>query len=145
MNTTKTLVFTTELKSISGIQIDGKPYVLSELTGTERDQYQTKGAGRIKFEKGEMAGMKDMDGVQAELLALSLRNPDGTKAFSVAQLQKWPASTLSVLYKEARELSGLGKEEEETAKAKNDSPASASPGSDSPESSAAPSASAKQE
>ena len=115
----ESLEFSTEIKEITGIKIDGKLHKLVELTGTERDKYLTNTSTRIKYEKGQAAGMKDLDGIQAQLLHLSLRNQETGERIPVATLQKWPASVLQKLYKLARELSALGDEDDEVEKAKN--------------------------
>lgn len=128
---TENLTFTTELPEVRGITIDGKAYYLRGLTGTERDKYLTKTSARIKYEKGSAAGMKDLDGLQGELIAASLRAEDGDKLVPLATIQAWPAKVSTALYKKARELSALGEDTDEVEKAKNVSSASASSGSDS--------------
>jgi hypothetical protein len=113
------LSFTTTIKTLP-VEIDGKTYTLKELNGTQRDSYLTDNAGRQKWVKGEIAGIKDLDQMQAKLIHLSLFDTTG-KQVPLETIQSWPASTVSGLFDAARDLSKLGKEKEpsEEDKAKN--------------------------
>lgn len=119
MDTTKKLQFTTKIKTLE-VEIDGKPYQLRELNGTQRDSYLTDNANRQVWKKGEIAGIKDLDAMQANLVSLSLFDANG-KSVSKEVIQTWPASTVAGLFDAAKQLSRLGKEEGESEeeKAKN--------------------------
>ena len=97
------LKVSSQLKSVE-VQIDDRVLDLWELTGTERDRYETSLVN--VDENGKITLAKD--DVKAKLLHLSLRDKDGKPAFaSVAELGKLPARSVNALYEAARKLSGI--------------------------------------
>ena len=95
-----------------------KLYTLQELTGSERDKYLNFMKGRMKVNSdGTRGGIDDFNGLQARLLSMTLKDPEG-KLVPEEVLQKWPARVQTLLFKESQKLSGLDDKAEE--KAKND-------------------------
>lgn len=82
---------------------------LREMTASARDSYLDRLSSRMKFDnEGKPAGIKKFDGMQAELLAVCLFR--GGKAVTPQEIQGWPASVVSNLYKAAQELNHLNVE-----------------------------------
>lgn len=102
------LTFTLQLKHLD-VEIDGKPYVLKELTGRQRDAYLTKNASKMKYVKGKPAGLTTFDGIQTDLLEQCLFDGDG-KPVAASVMANWPAHVQEALFDAARELSKIGKE-----------------------------------
>lgn len=107
------LNFTTETASVP-VVIDGKKYLLTELNGVERDQYQQDLGTRTIFEKGAVAGIKRYDAMKAFLVHLSLRDEKGSRV-PVEVINGWPARISEALYNKASEISGLDKAAKEAA------------------------------
>jgi hypothetical protein len=90
--------------------------VMRELDGQERDKFLNIMSTRMKTDaKGKPSGVKDFTNLQASLLVASLFKPDG-KPFTSAELQKFPSSTQTELFKMAQKLSGLDEKPEDDAK-----------------------------
>jgi hypothetical protein len=93
--------------------------VLRELSGTQRDKYLNNLGNRARTNKdGKVVGMKDFDGMQANLLTRCLYrvntgNPD--TAFKEGEVQAFPARIQSLLFDKAKELSGMDDDAEESA------------------------------
>lgn len=123
MSTKLTFNLTFKEQSVEVIDGNGGHRILTlrELDGVKRDAYLDAMSKRMKFEKGQPAGLSSFAGMQAHLVSLSLFDEKGTNV-PQTEIEKWPASVQSALYEAAQELSGLNKKEE---KEKNDSPASA--------------------
>lgn len=98
------------------VVIDGKKYVLIELTGAERDSYLNNVGNRLKTGvDGKPAGIKDFNGMQAFLVSLSLKcletgNPVPVK---INEIQQWPARVVKELFNKAKKLSALDEDGEE--------------------------------
>lgn len=108
------LVFTLEREEIP-VVIDSQEYVLQELDGSERDRYLNGLTNRMRVNnKGDLAGIKNFDGLQASLVAASIRLVDGLerKPVLLKTVQGWPAKVVKQLFDAARELSGLDDEDE---------------------------------
>ncbi len=150
----KALRFVLTLQSVPVTLVDDKGKEMScelrELNGTQRDQYLKNNADRVKLDdKGNYAGMKDYDGIQADLLVTCfyIEGKLATKAF----IQSMPGSAIQELYDEAKRMSKLQSKDEREAEEKKDTPettakngssgASSALGSSSPTSSASPSSS----
>jgi hypothetical protein len=89
--------------------------VMRELDGQERDKFLNIMSTRMKTDaKGKPSGVKDFTNLQASLLVASLFKPDG-KPFTSAELQKFPSSTQTELFKMAQKLSGLDEKAETTS------------------------------
>jgi len=97
--------------------LDGKNYKLKELTGKQRDTFLNNVGQRMNFVAGKAQGMKSYDGLQSSLLALCLYD-DADKLVSEKDIQEYPASVQTKLFKAAQELNGL--DEEAVEEAKND-------------------------
>jgi hypothetical protein len=112
------LEFTTTLKSVP-VKIDGKDYTLTELTGKERDAYNTESAKRLKMEldaKGRATPIvRNFDGYQTELITMALVDAAGNHVPEDI-IAGWPASVQAALFRKARELSGLSLTEDEQAR-----------------------------
>jgi len=81
---------------------------LREMTASARDSYLDRLSSRMRFDNaGKPAGIKKFDGMQAELLAACLFHKEGGKAVITAEIQGWPASVVSDLYKAAQEMNHL--------------------------------------
>jgi hypothetical protein len=114
MNTAKKK-FVLTLKTET-VDLGDKEYKLVELTGAQRDLYLADSSRRMKLDAaGKPVAITDMKGLQSFLVSLSLRDPEG-KEVPQATIDGWPSATISGLHEIARELSGLGKEEEAAAK-----------------------------
>jgi hypothetical protein len=104
------------------VKIAGEDYVLVELTGKGRDAYMNNLGARMRVkEDGSPAGIKNFDGLQADLVTRCLKKikEDGTRGdITPAVIQGWPARVQTALFDRAKEISGLSDDAEE--KAKND-------------------------
>lgn len=107
------LEFDLTLKEVPVIlKTNGTPteYVLRELDGKGRDLYMDDVAPRMKYEKGQPAGIKSMAGMKSKLISLSLHVKATGAKVSEDVVQNWPSSVQEALFKKAQELSGLGDE-----------------------------------
>ena len=113
----KALEFSTILQS-TPVKLDGVDFLLSELTGKERDAYLTKNSERLETDDaGKVTKIRTFDGHQGELISFALKTKSGD-AVPLAVIQAWPASVQEGLYDAASELSQLGSYR--AKKAKND-------------------------
>jgi hypothetical protein len=104
-------VFKFELKlKERSVELDGDDYTLYELTGKQRDVYMDNVAQRVRYVKGEAAGMKTMIGLQSSLLAMSLKDEKGVLVKEEV-IQAYPGSVQGDLFAIAQKLSGLDAEE----------------------------------
>lgn len=86
-------------------------FVLKDLVGRDRDGYVTGLLTRSK----DNGNMKDVNGLQASLLCRCLYNDKGALVSSEI-VQQWPAKVVQALFDKAKEISGLKKDAEDTAK-----------------------------
>lgn len=109
--------FTTTLKS-EVVSIDDKDYTIRELTGKERDAYNTKSGARLKMEldaKGRATPIvRNFDGYQSELITMALTDAAGTNV-PESVIAGWPASLQTTLFRKIRVMSGLSLTEAEQA------------------------------
>ncbi len=85
---------------------------MKEMDAASRDRYLDELSTRMRFDaEGRPAGIKKFEGMQADLLALCLFNPDG-KGVIKMEIQKWPASVVSDLFKKAQAMNHLTQETE---------------------------------
>lgn len=99
-----------------------KKFELREMTAAQRDQYLTDLQSRFRLNKdGVAVGMKDFIGLQANLLSLCMFNEQG-EPVSRDDVQTWPASCVTQLFKAAKEINHLADETKaaELESAKND-------------------------
>jgi hypothetical protein len=99
-------------------QEDGniKIFLMKDLTGTDRDAYLNKIAGKVKMDSdGKPTGVKDFTGLHADLLALCMFDESGAKVDKKI-IQEWPSTLQMDLFEEAQKLCGLDKKADETAK-----------------------------
>ena len=121
----KPVSFTLQLaeQPIEIVRADGTPatYTLRELTGLTRDQYVTGFMARLNRDPttGKILGMKDIRGMYAALLCLSLFD-ENNQPVAANVIQGWPAKMQRALYEMAQKISGLQDEAERTEEAKND-------------------------
>lgn len=113
-----------ELENEQGLY---QPYTLKELTGAERNAWFAMSNNRMA--KGTMQGegrdVKSFDNMCADLLGLTLYNPEG-KLLTVREINNFPSETQMELFKMSLELSALDKKGNEEAK--NSSAANTQPG-----------------
>ena len=88
-------------------------YLLRELTGKQRDDYQKTVAKQIKPDKeGVPTNLAGMAGLRSQLLILSIVKEQGLESVSLDVVDGLPASVHESLYLKCVELSGLGAEGE---------------------------------
>ncbi len=91
-------------------------YTLEEAMGSDRDGYLNNLGARMKLDsEGKPAGIKNFDGLQANLLCRLIRDRE-RKLVSEAIIQSWPSRIQSKLFKKAKEISGLDDQAEPNAK-----------------------------
>jgi len=101
------------------VTIGGEAYVLIELDGKERDKYLNVLGGRLRHgADGKPGGVRNFDGLQASLIAASLRKVDGEekKPVPLNTIQGWPARVVTGLFEAARDLSALDEKEKDEGK-----------------------------
>lgn len=87
-------------------------YTLREMDGTQRDSWIARGQQRGVTAEGRV---KNMTGMIAELLSLTLYDPSGMLV-PVKTIQTWPASLQWELFQDSQELSALNPKAQEQAK-----------------------------
>jgi hypothetical protein len=92
------------------VKLGEADFILRELTGAQRDSYLDDIAHRTNMVGGKVQGFKTFKGMQSFLIAMSLLNAEG-KAVKEDELQKYPASTLTALFKMAIDLNGLNEKD----------------------------------
>jgi len=101
---------------LEGSAGDEQKYTLKELTGAGRNSYLDQMADRSRLDKsGKVVGIKSFDGFQADLLTRSMVDSDGN-AVTTELIETLPASTQTVLFEKAQELSGLDNKDEDDVK-----------------------------
>ncbi len=91
---------------------------LTEMTAAQRDSYLDRLTKRIKHgPDGKSQGVAKFDGLQADLISSCLYR--GKSLVPIEEIQKWPASVVAGIFKEAQDLNLLGQELKEAADAKN--------------------------
>lgn len=101
------------------VELEGKTYMLNELTGQQRDGYLNVSAQRVKTDAtGKPIGIKNFDGLQTHLISLSLRDSEG-KPVPETEIKTWPATTVESLYAAAQTLSALVVNDKAEEAAKN--------------------------
>lgn len=96
-------------------------YTIREMNGQQRDLHMNATGNRVRWVDGKTAGIKDFNGMQADLLTRCLYGPDG-KIVTAGAIQAWPATLVSALYKRAQALnaiSGKGAADDAEDEAKN--------------------------
>lgn len=96
-----------------------KKYELREMTAASRDSYLTQMSSRIKIGEDGKPTVKKFDGMQASLLTLCLFKKEDGKAVPEPEIQKWPSSVVSELFKQAQLLNHLSEDKDEEAATKN--------------------------
>lgn len=81
-------------------------YTLREMTAADRDDYLDGLRQRIVNTPDGKQTIGNFKGMQADLLALCLKNPDGGDV-TKEEIQAWPAPVVSDLFKAAQELNHL--------------------------------------
>lgn len=119
-----TLQFNLKKNSIPVVIEDGDATPLNltlvEMSAAQRDQYLDSIQARMGYDvKGSPTGLKKFDGLQADLLTRCLLKEDG-KMVTREQVQGWPSSIVSDLFKAAQKLNHLNKEEDEEKQEKKD-------------------------
>ena len=93
-----------------------RKFVLKELIGKQRNKYMNKMTDRIRISpQGKVLGMKNFDGMQADLLSKCLYNAEG-ELVTVDEIEELPASTQQALFQKAQDLSGLNQTEDDEEK-----------------------------
>jgi hypothetical protein len=117
------------------VDIDREDFALVELSGKERDKYTQSMSKRMRYNaKGQPAGLKSFDGLQASLLMKTLHraeldrtNTDDVKVVEIhdlvsqEEIQGWGSKMQTELFQDAQELCGMDDDEDdEEDAAKND-------------------------
>ena len=90
-----------------------KAYVLREMSGAQREAYHQLSIKRVRFDpKGKATGVKDFEGMHAELLAFCFFDQEG-KAVPREEIQSLPQSAQVQLFNAAQQLNGLVSRKEE--------------------------------
>jgi len=87
-------------------------FQIREMTAAQRDAYLDRIMKRTKMVNGQAAGLNSFDGVQAELLTVTLFHVGGDQdgiAVSKEEVQGWPSNFVSDVFRRAQELNGLSK------------------------------------
>lgn len=109
----KPMTFSLKRKEVDVlIQVEGKPDVeckLRELDGQGRDLFLKNMSNRTRLDTNgaPTSGLKDMDNLYAYLISLSLFKVEDGGSFNLKEIQTWPATMQSELFKAAQTLSGL--------------------------------------
>lgn len=104
------------------LEANGKvvDYELREMTAAARDTYLDSLGERLRVDKdGKPAGIKKFEGMQADLLTRCLFSTQQNKTVSRDEVQGWPSSVVSALFKEAQKINLLN-EEKDAGELKND-------------------------
>jgi len=89
-------------------------YELREMTSLMRDQFLDKLATRTRMDaQGRPVGLNKFEGLQSDLLSRCLYR-DG-KLVEVKEIQGWPSSVVSELYKQAQVINYLNEPEAKKA------------------------------
>jgi hypothetical protein len=89
-------------------------YELREMTSLMRDQFLDKLAARTRLDvQGRPVGLNKFEGLQSDLLSRCLYR-DGKLVLPV-EIQGWPSSVVSELYKRAQEINYLNEVESKKA------------------------------
>lgn len=88
-------------------------YIMTELSGRERDRYMTSMANNMDM-KGPTPRLKSFEGLQANLLTLCVRYNSGPKTgqlVSMQDAQNWPSRVQKQLHDRAQKMNGLEADE----------------------------------
>jgi len=97
-------------------------FELREMLADARDKYLDQLTARVNVTpEGKAIGIRKFEGLQSDLVCACLFRKEGDKRVEKAEVQKWPASVLTQVYKAAQTLNHLNEETKE-AETKNDSP-----------------------
>lgn len=90
------------------ITIGDASYKIREMTGSERDIYNTKIANITRFEAGSTkpAGFRTMENIQSWLVASCLKDAQN-RDVKLETINDWPASLVQDLYDACREINGM--------------------------------------
>lgn len=92
-------------------------FQLTEMKAAVRDRYLDRLGERLtKNSDGEVIAIKKHEGLQADLVAACLTRKTTGTSLSVEELQEWPSSVISELYRAAQELNNLGDRKEKEIK-----------------------------
>ena len=91
-------------------------YVIREMTSPERDKYLGQHASRYKVNaEGMVVGVKDFKGIQSSLISKCCFTKGGAKV-SQQEIDNWPPTVQSALYKLCQEINCLTEKSEEDEK-----------------------------
>jgi hypothetical protein len=97
---------------------DTEELTLTEMTAAQRDAYLDRLTKRIKHgPDGKSQGVAKFEGLQADLISSCLCR--GKVPVPIEEIQKWPASVVAGIFKEAQDLNRLGQEVQEASDSKN--------------------------
>jgi hypothetical protein len=109
--------FTSTLQEVH-FKIDGKPYILREMSGTLRDEYHNQLFGEYMVREGDIFVTRKHEGLYAILLSRSIIGPDGSfVSFDAAKA--YPSKLQTDLYYAARAISKLDRKKAKADAAKN--------------------------
>ena len=88
---------------------EAKAYELREMTSKARDQFLDTLTARTRLDSaGKPVGLNKFEGLQSDLLCRCMYHEN--KLVTSAEIQNWPASVVSLLYKKAQEINHLNEE-----------------------------------
>lgn len=87
-------------------------YELREMTAAQRDNYLDGLNKRLRIVNGTAAGVARFEGLQADLISACLYD-NGGGVIPITEIQKWPASLVAQIFKQAQDMNQLSKEMEE--------------------------------
>lgn len=93
---------------------------MREMNAAQRDRYLDQLSLRMRLDTaGRPAGVKKFEGLQSGLVVLCLRRKDG-KQITEQEIQAWPATVVSGLFKLAQDMNHLNEAEANGEPPKND-------------------------
>jgi len=96
------------LKNKEGVDED---HTLREMDGKDRDTYVQKMRSRMTIHEGKPTGMKNVKGMQTDLVVLCLYDDDGER-LKRDFIEGFPATTLQSLFDDCNVMNGLVDDEE---------------------------------
>lgn len=119
----KSLEFTLDVIKIPvTLNQDGKTRTLEirEMTSAVRDKHMDKMQSRMTRDTdGNLTSVNRFEGMHADLLSVCLWDLETNQLVKAEEIQSWPSSVVSQLYKSADEIHKVPSPEDD--KAKNDS------------------------
>ena len=112
--------FTTALNT-KEVDIDGDVYVISELSGKNREIYVDELSSRLVLDKAgkPTENVKNRKGIMALLMSLSLRKSSDKENVMTQVIVNWRADSVEGLFKMSQKMSSLSDDKDTKEKLKN--------------------------